>query len=98
MTVGAGIVKENFFTIAFSFYIFAMVTLLVLMIMDVMECFLHALRLHWYLILIIFLIFLGLNFKVSFLKEEVENSMSFHLSNVLKKFQKIDQNDLSIIP
>jgi hypothetical protein len=29
--------------------LFAMATFGVLMLMDVMECFLHALRLHWYL-------------------------------------------------
>ena len=47
MTIGAGIKKKNFFTIAFGFYAFAGVTMAVLMLMDVMECFLHALRLHW---------------------------------------------------
>ena len=30
-----------------GFWVFASMTLGVLMLMDVMECFLHALRLHW---------------------------------------------------
>ena len=30
-----------------SFFVFAGVTFFVLMFMDVMECFLHDLRLHW---------------------------------------------------
>jgi len=30
-----------------SFFVFAIVTFFVLMFMDVMECFLHCLRLHW---------------------------------------------------
>lgn len=33
--------------IVLGFVFFAMVTLGVIMIMDTMECFLHALRLHW---------------------------------------------------
>ena len=31
----------------FGYTIFSMATFGVLMMMDVMECFLHALRLHW---------------------------------------------------
>ncbi len=31
-----------------GFYVFAIVTFGILMAMDVMECFLHTLRLHWY--------------------------------------------------
>jgi V-type H+-transporting ATPase subunit a len=30
-----------------SFFFFAMVTIGVILLMDFMECFLHALRLHW---------------------------------------------------
>lgn len=30
-----------------SYNLFALITFGVLMVMDVMECFLHALRLHW---------------------------------------------------
>merc|ERR1719201_1525242 len=37
----------NFFATYFGFGIFAGVTLGVLLMMDVLECFLHALRLHW---------------------------------------------------
>lgn len=33
--------------LVFGFYVFSMITFGVLMCMDVMECFLHALRLHW---------------------------------------------------
>jgi V-type H+-transporting ATPase subunit a len=33
-----------------GFWIFGALTFGVLMCMDVMECFLHALRLHWYLL------------------------------------------------
>lgn len=32
---------------AFLFFVFASVTAFVLMFMDVLECFLHDLRLHW---------------------------------------------------
>jgi V-type H+-transporting ATPase subunit a len=35
------------FGIAFGFMMLANVTVAVLMCMDLMECFLHALRLHW---------------------------------------------------
>ena len=38
---------ENPVVILIGFYIFAMVTVGVLLCMDVLECFLHALRLHW---------------------------------------------------
>jgi V-type H+-transporting ATPase subunit a len=37
----------NFFAAFLGFGIFAGVTLGVLLMMDVLECFLHALRLHW---------------------------------------------------
>ncbi len=33
--------------IIFGFVFYAFVTLAVIMMMDFMECFLHALRLHW---------------------------------------------------
>ena len=38
---------ENPVVILIGFYVFAMVTIGVLLCMDVLECFLHALRLHW---------------------------------------------------
>lgn len=46
-----GIFTVNYLIISeviFGFILFSMITLGVLMLMDVMECFLHALRLHWY--------------------------------------------------
>mmetsp|Transcript_52719 Transcript_52719/g.60329 ORF Transcript_52719/g.60329 Transcript_52719/m.60329 type:complete len:856 (+) Transcript_52719:139-2706(+) len=42
-----GIEAGNFFMVFCGFTIFACATFGVLMTMDVMECFLHALRLHW---------------------------------------------------
>lgn len=33
----------------YFYIVFALLTFGVLMMMDVMECFLHALRLHWYI-------------------------------------------------
>lgn len=46
-TMGAAIVSGNFITAFLGFLFFAHVTLGVLLLMDQMECFLHALRLHW---------------------------------------------------
>ena len=37
----------NFFAAFIGFGIFAATTFSVLLMMDVLECFLHALRLHW---------------------------------------------------
>ena len=37
----------NWFAAFLGYDIFAMVTMGVLLMMDVLECFLHALRLHW---------------------------------------------------
>lgn len=36
-----------FLQLIISYYLYALLTFGVLMCMDVMECFLHALRLHW---------------------------------------------------
>jgi len=46
-TMGSAIVSGNFMTAFIGFAFFAQVTLGVLLLMDQMECFLHALRLHW---------------------------------------------------
>jgi len=46
-TLGKGISSGSFVLVIFGYAIFAMVTLGVLLLMDQMECFLHALRLHW---------------------------------------------------
>lgn len=42
-----GLEVGNFIAIMISFVIFIHITLGVLMGMDALECFLHALRLHW---------------------------------------------------
>ena len=47
MTVGAGIKSNNYVVIVFGFYVFMMCTFGILMFMDLLECMLHALRLHW---------------------------------------------------
>lgn len=44
---GEGNVFLNAIGLAFSFIIFSFVTIGVILLMDLMECFLHALRLHW---------------------------------------------------
>jgi len=46
-TLGSAIKSENFFAAWAGYWIFANITFGVLMLMDQMECFLHALRLHW---------------------------------------------------
>jgi V-type H+-transporting ATPase subunit a len=46
-TVGGGIVSANIIKLLIGFYIFFAVTIAVIMCMDSMECFLHALRLQW---------------------------------------------------
>lgn len=47
MTIMGGIKSGNFIVVIFGFPIWLGATVGVLMMMDVMECFLHALRLHW---------------------------------------------------
>lgn len=49
----------------FGFMVFAATSFGVLMVMDNMECFLHALRLHWYS----FYNFKGLSSKINFSRE-----------------------------
>jgi len=46
-TMGSAIRSGSFLTAFIGFYIFLLVTFGVLLCMDLMECFLHALRLHW---------------------------------------------------
>ena len=46
-TIGAGIVEGSLLTILVGYFVFCIITFAVLMIMDAMECCLHALRLHW---------------------------------------------------
>jgi V-type H+-transporting ATPase subunit a len=46
-TVGGGIKTANILLLLMGFYFFFSVTLVVIMCMDSMECFLHALRLQW---------------------------------------------------
>lgn len=42
----------NFIAIAVAYAFFMLVTMFVLLVMDALECYLHALRLHWYLLII----------------------------------------------
>ena len=46
-TVKQGLEADNVFLLFNNYLIWASVTLFVLMLMDLMECFLHTLRLHW---------------------------------------------------
>lgn len=46
-TIGSSLESGSILMLPFSFCVFASATLFVLMFMDVMECFLHDLRLHW---------------------------------------------------
>ncbi len=45
-TMGA-VISSNFFVIFLGWGVFSGITIAVLLMMDVLECFLHALRLHW---------------------------------------------------
>lgn len=47
MTLGSMLETGNIGGILIGFMVFAVVTFMVLMMMDTLECFLHALRLHW---------------------------------------------------
>jgi len=46
-TMAGGVEDANIVALVIGFYIFAGLTLGIIMMMDVMECFLHTLRLHW---------------------------------------------------
>jgi len=46
-TLKSGITSGSFITIFIGYWLFGQVTFGVLILMDQMECFLHALRLHW---------------------------------------------------
>lgn len=72
MTLSSAINEGKVIHIMFGFIVFSAATFGVLMMMDTMECFLHSLRLHWYI-----LILLGLNFKVNFTKEMVGHFRHF---------------------
>jgi len=45
--MAGGVEDANIVALVIGFYIFAGLTLGIIMMMDVMECFLHTLRLHW---------------------------------------------------
>jgi len=47
MCLGAGFIESNFLSLFFGFYVFMFATIGVLMAMDLLECCLHTLRLHW---------------------------------------------------
>jgi len=46
-TIGMALEENSIILMTLCFFVFATVTFFVLMFMDVMECFLHDLRLHW---------------------------------------------------
>jgi V-type H+-transporting ATPase subunit a len=62
-----------------AFAIFALVTFGVLLLMDVMECFLHALRLHW------------VEFQNKFYKADGYLFVKFSYLKVLSENQNLDQ-------
>ena len=43
-----GLRSPNFLVLVGGYFVFANITFAVILCMDTMECFLHALRLHWY--------------------------------------------------
>lgn len=59
-----------------SYYLYALLTFGVLMCMDVMECFLHALRLHW------------VEFQNKFYKADGYQYEPFSFVNALKESSK----------
>ena len=47
MCLGPGFIGSDFISLFFGFYVFMFATIGVLMAMDLLECCLHTLRLHW---------------------------------------------------
>jgi V-type H+-transporting ATPase subunit a len=68
----AGINTANPVAIFIGYSIFAAVTFAVLLAMDVLECFLHALRLHW------------VEFQNKFFKADGYSFQPFHFKEVLE--------------
>uniref|UniRef100_A0A7S2RLT6 V-type proton ATPase subunit a n=1 Tax=Rhizochromulina marina TaxID=1034831 RepID=A0A7S2RLT6_9STRA len=68
----ATINMNNPVAILVGYSVFAAVTFAVLLAMDVLECFLHALRLHW------------VEFQNKFYKADGHNFQPFHLAPILK--------------
>lgn len=48
-TVGIGIIEGSAIQILIGWFFFINISVLVLMAIDLIECFLHALRLQWYI-------------------------------------------------
>jgi V-type H+-transporting ATPase subunit a len=75
--LGSGIEEGSILTLVIGWPVFMHCTLGVLMSMDVMECFLHALRLQWFYFC--FFIFSGLSSRINFIKQMELNSIHFPL-------------------
>lgn len=65
--------QANLFLVIIGFFIFINVTFFVLMCMDLMECFLHTLRLHW------------VEFQNKFYKADGRNFIPFDFSKLIEK-------------